>query len=122
MPKYQLTTYDGKTYTVEEDDRDKVNKMISYFELMPVKMADGTTELFAKNSVQHMKMVQEDEKLPPEQRLTMGDQKDNRSEGPLAEANMAWRDECRHDYKRMANKQERDAFIANWLRDNEAQQ
>ena len=122
MPKYQLTTYDGKTYTVEEDDRDKVNKMISYFELMPVKMADGTTELFAKNSVQHMKMVQEDEKLPPEQRLTMGDQKDNRSEGPLAEANMAWRDECGHDYKRMANKQERDAFIANWLRDNEAQQ
>ena len=122
MPKYQLTTYDGKTYTVQEDDREKVNKIISYFELMPVKMADGTTELFAKNSVQHMKMVQEDEKLPPEQRLAMGDQKDNRSGGPEAEANRAWRDECGHDYKRMANKQERDAFIANWLRDNAAQQ
>ena len=121
MPKYQLTTYDGETYTVQEDDREKVNKMISYFELMPVKMADGTTELFAKNSVQHMKMVQDEQKLPPEQRLAMGGQKDNRSEGPEAEANRAWRKECGHDYKRMANKQERDAFIANWLRDNAQQ-
>lgn len=121
MPKYKLTTYDGKTYTVQEDDRDKVNKMISYFELMPVKMADGTTELFAKNSVQHMKMVQDEQKMPPEQRLAMGDQKDNRSTGPEAEANQAWRQECGHDYKRMGNKQERDAFIAKWLEENTQQ-
>ena len=51
----------------------------------------------------------------------MGDQKDNRSEGPLAEANMAWRNECGHDYKRMANKQERDAFIKKWIEENTQQ-
>jgi hypothetical protein len=95
--------------------------MVEFFNLMPVKMADGTTELFAKNSVQHMKMIQEESKLPPEQRLAMGGQKDNRSEWPEAEANRAWRDECGHDYKRMANKQERDAFIKKWLEDNTQQ-
>ena len=51
----------------------------------------------------------------------MGGQKDNRSEGPEAEANRAWRKECGHDYKRMGNKQERDAFIKKWLDENTQQ-
>lgn len=111
MTKYQITTYDGTVHTIEGNTQQEVKRMVEFFGLMPVKMADGTTEMFAKGAVQHMKMIKDDATLPPEQRLAMGDQKDNRSTGPDAEAARAWREHCGHDFKLMGNKEARQKFI-----------
>lgn len=111
MTKYQITTYDGSVHTIEGNTQQEVKRMVEFFGLMPVKMADGTTEMFAKGAVQHMKMIKDDTTLPPEQRLAMGDQKDNRSTGPEAEAARAWREHCGHDFKLMGDKELRDRFI-----------
>jgi hypothetical protein len=110
MTKYQITTYDGTVHTIEGNTQQEVKRMVEFFGLMPVKMADGTTEMFAKGAVQHMKMIKDDTTLPPEQRLAMGDQKDNRSTGPEAEAAKAWRKYCGHDFKLMSDKRERQKF------------
>lgn len=111
MTKYQITTYDGTVHTIEGDTKQEVKHMVEFFWLMPVKMADGTTEMFAKGAVQHMKMIKDKTTLPPEQRLAMGDQKDNRSTGPEAEAARAWREHCGHDFKLMGDKEARKQFI-----------
>lgn len=111
MTKYQITTYDGTVHTIEGNTQQEVKRMVEFFGLMPVKMADGTTEMFAKGAVQHMKMIKDGTTLPPEQRLAMGDQKDNRSTGPEAEAAKAWREHCGHDFKLMGNKEARQKFI-----------
>lgn len=111
MTKYQITTYDGTVHTIEGNTQQEVKRMVEFFGLMPVKMADSTTEMFAKGAVQHMKMIKDDTALPPEQRLAMGDQKDNRSTGPEAEATKAWREHCGHDFKLMGDKEARQQFI-----------
>lgn len=118
MTKYQITTYDGSAHTIEGNTQQEVKRMVEFFGLMPVKMADGTTEMFAKGAVQHMNMIKDDTALPPEQRLAMGSQKDNRSTGPDAEAAKAWREHCGHDFKLMGDKEAREQFIKTYVENN----
>ena len=68
-------------------------------------------EFFAKGEVKHVAPHKEVNITSPEQRLAMGDQKDNRSTGPEAEAARAWREHCGHDFKLMGNKEARQKFI-----------
>lgn len=121
MP-YTLTTYDGEKIEPMEQSPDKIRELAADAGLVAIQDAKGQVHYLGKGRLASIDYTKpEGPVVRPEQRLAMGDQKDNRSEGPEAEANKAWRDECGHDYKRMANKQERDTFIANWLRDNAQQ-
>lgn len=121
MP-YTLTTYDGEKIELMEQSPDKIRELAADAGLVAIQDSKGQVHYLGKGRLASIDYTKpEGPVVRPEQRLAMGGQKDNRSEGPEAEANRAWRDECGHDYKRMANKQERDAFIANWLRDNAQQ-
>lgn len=121
MP-YTLTTYEGEKFELMEQSPDKIRQLAADAGMVAIQDAKGQIHYLGKGRLASIDYTKpEGPVTPPAQRLAMGDQKDNRSTGPEAEANQAWRDECGHDYKRMANKQERDAFIANWLRDNAQQ-
>lgn len=121
MP-YTLTTYEGEKIELMEQSPDKIRDLAGEAGMIAIQDTQGQVHYLGKGRLASIDYTKpEGPVVRPEQRLAMGDQKDNRSEGPEAEANMAWRDECGHDYKRMANKQERDAFITNWLRDNAQQ-
>nr|DAY27816.1 MAG TPA: hypothetical protein [Caudoviricetes sp.] len=121
MP-YTLTTYDGEKIELMEQSPDKIRDLAADAGLVAIQDAKGQIHYLGKGRLASIDYTKPEGPVTPlAQRLAMGDQKDNRSEGPLAEANKAWRDECGHDYKRMGNKQERDAFITNWLLDNAQQ-
>lgn len=121
MP-YTLTTYEGEKFELMEQSPDKIRQLAADVGMVAIQDAKGQIHYLGKGRLASIDYTKpEGPVVRPEQRLAMGGQKDNRSEGLLAEANMAWRDECRHDYKRMANKQERDAFIAKWLEENTQQ-
>lgn len=121
MP-YTLTTYEGEKFELMEQSPDKIRQLAADAGMVAIQDSKGQVHYLGKGRLASIDYTKpEGLVVPPEQRLAMGGQKDNRSEGPEAEANMAWRKECGHDYKRMGNKQERDAFIANWLRDNAQQ-
>lgn len=121
MP-YTLTTYDGEKIELMEQSPDKIRELAADAGLVAIQDSKGQVHYLGKGRLASIDYTKpEGPVTPPAQRLAMGDQKDNRSTGPEAEANQAWRQECGHDYKRMGNKQERDAFIANWLRDNAQQ-
>lgn len=119
---YTLTTYEGEKIELMEQSPDKIRELAADAGLVAIQGSKGQVHYLGKGRLASIDYTKpEGPVVPPEQRLAMGDQKDNRSTGPEAEANRAWRNECGHDYKRMANKQERDAFIKNWLLDNAQQ-
>ena len=121
MP-YTLTTYDGEKIELMEQSPDKIRELAADAGLVAIQDAKGQIHYLGKGRLASIDYTKpEGPVVPPAQRLAMGDQKDNRSTGPEAEANQAWRDECGYDYKRMANKQERDAFIKKWIEENTQQ-
>lgn len=111
MQKYELEKYDGtKVVVVAENDQDFKTQMQA-LNMVPLYVEGRGYEFFAKGEVKHVAPHKEVSTLPPEQRLAMGDQKDNRSTGSEAEAARAWREYCGHDFKLMGNKELRDKFI-----------
>jgi hypothetical protein len=121
MP-YTLTTYDGEKIELMEQSPEKIRELAADAGLVAIQDSKGQVHYLGKGYLASIDCTKpEGPVVPPAQRLAMGDQKDNRSEGLEAEANRAWRDECGHNYKRMANKQERDAFIKKWLEENTRQ-
>lgn len=121
MP-YTLTTYEGEKIELMEQSPDKIRDLAGEAGMIAIQDSKGQVHYLGKGRLASIDYTKpEGPVVRPEQRLAMGGQKDNRSEGSEAEANRAWRDECGHDYKRMANKQERDAFIKKWIEENTQQ-
>lgn len=121
MP-YTLTTYEGEKFELMEQSPDKIRQLAADAGMVAIQDAKGQIHYLGKGRLASIDYTKpEGPVTPPAQRLAMGDQKDNRSTGPEAEANQAWRKECGHDYKRMGNKQEHDAFIKKWLEENTQQ-
>ena len=111
MQKYELEKYDGtKVVVVAENEQDFKTQMQA-LNMVPLYVEGKGYEFFAKGEVKHVAPHKETRTVAPEQRLAMGDQKDNRSTGLEAEAARAWREHCGHDFKLMGNKELRDKFI-----------
>jgi len=49
--KYEIITHDGKTYAINQDDPKIIAKLASKLELVPVTLASGRIEYFAKGNV-----------------------------------------------------------------------
>lgn len=111
MQKYELEKYDGtKVVVVAENERDFKTQMQA-LNMVPLYVEGKGYEFFAKGEVKHVAPHKEVNITSPEQRLAMGDQKDNRNTGPEAKAARAWREHCGHNFKLMGNKELRDKFI-----------
>ena len=118
MQKYQLEKYDGtKVIVVAENEQDFKTQMQA-LNMVPLYVEGKGYEFFAKGEVKHVAPHKEVNTTPPEQRLAMGDQKDNRSTGPEAEAAKAWREHCGHDFKLMGDKEAREQFIKAYMENN----
>lgn len=118
MQKYELEKYDGtKVVVVAENDQDFKTQMQA-LNMVPLYVEGKGYEFFAKGEVKHVAPHKEANTTPPEQRLAMGDQKDNRSTGPEAEAAKAWREHCGHDFKLMGDKEAREQFIKAYMENN----
>lgn len=111
MQKYELEKYDGtKVVVVAENDQEFKTQMQA-LNMVPLYVEGKGYEFFAKGEVKHVAPHKETNTTPPEQHLAMGNQKDNRSTGPEAEAARAWREHCGHDFKLMGDKEARQQFI-----------
>lgn len=111
MQKYQLEKYDGTNVVVVAENEQDFKTQMQALNMVPLYVEGKGYEFFAKGEVKHVAPHKEVNTAPPEQRLAMGDQKDNRSTGPEAEAAQAWREHCGYDFKLMGNKELRDKFI-----------
>ena len=49
--KYEIVTHDGKIYEINQDDPKIIAKLASKLELIPVTLANGKIEYFAKGNV-----------------------------------------------------------------------
>nr|DAV62285.1 MAG TPA: hypothetical protein [Caudoviricetes sp.] len=110
MQKYQLERYDGtKVIVVAENEQDFKTQMQA-LNMVPLYVEGKGYEFFAKGEVKHVAPHKEVNTTPPEQRLAMGNQKDNRSTGLEAELAKEWRKYCGHDFRLMSDKRERQKF------------
>lgn len=111
MP-YTLTTYEGEKIELMEQSPEKIRDLASEAGMIAVQDSKGQIHYLGKGRLASIDYTKpEGPAVRPEQRLAMGDQKDNRSTGPEAEAAQAWREHCGHDFKLMGNKELRDKFI-----------
>lgn len=111
MP-YTLTTYEGEKIELMEQSPEKIRDLASEAGMIAVQDSKGQIHYLGKGRLASIGYTKpEGPAVRPEQLLAMGDQKDNRSTGPEAEAAQAWREHCGHDFKLMGNKELRDKFI-----------
>ena len=90
MP-YTLTTYDGEKIELMEQSPDKIRELAADAGLVAIQDSKGQVHYLGKGRLASIDYTKpEGPVVRPEQRLAMGGQKDNRSEGPEAEANRAW--------------------------------
>lgn len=111
MP-YILTTYEGEKIELMEQSPEKIRDLAGEAGMIAIQDSKGQIHYLGKGRLASIDYTKpEGPAVRPEQRLAMGDQKDNRSTGPEAEAAKAWREHCGHDFKLMGNKELRDKFI-----------
>ena len=48
---YQITTHDGKVYTIAQKDQARIQQLAKRLELVPVTLDDGKIEYFSKGTV-----------------------------------------------------------------------
>lgn len=111
MP-YTLTTYEGEKIELMEQSPEKIRDLAGEAGMIAIQDSKGQVHYLGKGRLASIDYTKpEGPVVRPEQRLVMGDQKDNRSTGPEAEAAKAWREHCGHDFKLMGDKELRDKFI-----------
>lgn len=111
MP-YTLTTYEGEKIELMEQSPEKIRDLAGEAGMIAIQDSKGQIHYLGKGRLASIDYTKPEwPAVRPEQRLAMGDQKDNRSTGSEAEAARAWREHCGHDFKLMGNKELRDKFI-----------
>lgn len=119
MP-YTLTTYEGEKIKLMEQSPERIRDLAGEAGMIAIQDSNGQIHYLGKGRLASINYTKpEGLVVRPEQRLAMGDQKDNRSTGSEAEAARAWREHCGHDFKLMGDKEARDQFIKSYTR-NEA--
>lgn len=115
MP-YTLTTYEGEKIELMEQSPEKIRDLAGEAGMIAIQDSKGHIHYLGKGRLASIDYTKpEGSAVRPEQRLAMGDQKDNRSMGPEAEAAKAWREHCGHDFKLMGDKEAREQFIKAYM-------
>lgn len=79
---WQITTHDGKTYTITQKDPNRIKELAKRLGLVPVTIANGKIEYFSKGTVARISQVSQ----PAQERLAIaaeaqGDRAGTNSEG-----------------------------------------
>lgn len=69
--KYEIVTHDGKIYEINQDDPKIIAKLASKLELIPVTLANGKIEYFAKGNVARIQRT--DKPINDTHQLSTGD-------------------------------------------------
>nr|DAM37590.1 MAG TPA: hypothetical protein [Caudoviricetes sp.]DAP75760.1 MAG TPA: hypothetical protein [Caudoviricetes sp.] len=64
---WQITTHDGKTYTITQKDPNRIKELAKRLGLVPVTLANGKIEYFSKGTVARMSQVSQ----PAQERLAI---------------------------------------------------